>query len=744
MELNEDVEVITLNSEGTDDITTIDLEEEAEEDDDDDVFEMEAVLDVRWCHKKKCLLYLIKWFQDDNTTWENESACISSESVGMLEEFRRTHTEKIAAILEQQEKKKGERKARNQKKLWEYVEAPNPEDNPLAPRELTVNDEYYGLPVKQLQGESRRLFDPTHRQTETDLLLATMAAEGARASRSKTAKLLQSTTGSDGSGCPSRSETPTSREPLKLTIKLPLKAPGPGRGRKKKTDEGVPSQVSAVKVKKESAKPRKKPGSKKASSVEPTEAVESTEESSFPQKISPEKVEDPDIQMAEIPPEPATPAKGVRGRKKVTAVKVSEAPVDAEKQKKGRGGRKKKDVLVAPPIEDVQVEKEEEKMEVDDPVPSSSSSEQPQQKKLRDSGEQKALTPPPAEPDPPSNRNGRDDVLVGWGKKLSLSKADPNKAAGDAIRSAVRVESLREPSQETLEMAILSGDIKLAQRLASAIKFDPNRLIDWRDHNTKKPLLHLVINKLQSVNSGQYEWIARLLIKICPQKIFAVRDLDGNIPLHEAVYAQKTELVRFMVRAGSPVDYQNRKKLTPLAVAVRLRNINIVRILIEHGASYHHIVATDQRTTDVINGIDSAISNEFRKARLSIYGAIKEIKPVTPVFMFARHDSNSLKDSFKFDYDEYPQGTFLMFIMPITYHRIQKTWIVRKSAEKLTRAPLFNGLPMHHAHSVTMPLVFFACPNHGENIFEITLNNISWNQGISIAVQFVQYELTAH
>ncbi|CAB3407902.1 unnamed protein product [Caenorhabditis bovis] len=136
-----------------------DLEEE-EEDSDGSVYEVDDILDVDL--GSKGMVYLIKWGRNQGETWEPEDCFIGTESKQMLRNFKAKNKEKIESL-----KNKTKRRRKQPSVVSVDEDEKNEKDNDeedlsgdMAPRELTEEDSFYGKPVRDLRGESRRLFDP--------------------------------------------------------------------------------------------------------------------------------------------------------------------------------------------------------------------------------------------------------------------------------------------------------------------------------------------------------------------------------------------------------------------------------------------------------------------------------------------------------------------------------------------------------------------------------------------------------
>lgn len=64
-----------------------------------------------------------------------------------------------------------------------------------------------------------------------------------------------------------------------------------------------------------------------------------------------------------------------------------------------------------------------------------------------------------------------------------------------------------------------------------------------------------------------------------------VATVRGETPLHLAARANQTDIVRILLRNGASVDARAREEQTPLHVASRLGNGDIVMLLLQHGAN---------------------------------------------------------------------------------------------------------------------------------------------------------------
>ncbi|MCF6202038.1 MAG: ankyrin repeat domain-containing protein, partial [Hydrogenimonas sp.] len=60
---------------------------------------------------------------------------------------------------------------------------------------------------------------------------------------------------------------------------------------------------------------------------------------------------------------------------------------------------------------------------------------------------------------------------------------------------------------------------------------------------------------------------------------------NGWQPLHEALFSQNAKKVKSLVeKGGCDIDAQSKAGISPLHIAVKVRNLNLVNYLLDHGA----------------------------------------------------------------------------------------------------------------------------------------------------------------
>ncbi|ETN86534.1 chromo' (CHRromatin Organization MOdifier) domain protein, partial [Necator americanus] len=182
------------------------MEDEGNESEGDEV---ESIVDIKI--QNGIFKYRVRWVgcKPSEDTWEPEESFTGSESKALLEEYRETHKDRVEELLRNEKNKKGRRSKRGPR--WEYVsEIVTREDKTaLKPRELQSDDVFYGQTAAEVaaaSGELKKLFDPTHKNTVTELFLST-TDPAVKVTRSQTKALI-------GSREESRSNTPISSKLL--------------------------------------------------------------------------------------------------------------------------------------------------------------------------------------------------------------------------------------------------------------------------------------------------------------------------------------------------------------------------------------------------------------------------------------------------------------------------------------------------------------------------------------------------
>lgn len=137
--------------------------------------------------------------------------------------------------------------------------------------------------------------------------------------------------------------------------------------------------------------------------------------------------------------------------------------------------------------------------------------------------------------------------------------------------SGINLNKRNERNQTLLKVVVLRNNIQIAKVLLSA-GADPN----------KSYVLHTVCKFRDA------EFAEELLVAGAdPNK----PNILNNVPLHTAVLAQKTRIVKVLIKAGATLDgnISNGNECNPLNMAVKYGYTEIVKILIEAGASVSFI-----------------------------------------------------------------------------------------------------------------------------------------------------------
>lgn len=62
-----------------------------------------------------------------------------------------------------------------------------------------------------------------------------------------------------------------------------------------------------------------------------------------------------------------------------------------------------------------------------------------------------------------------------------------------------------------------------------------------------------------------------------------IQTVRGETPLHLATRANQTDIIRVLLRHGGDANAQAREQTTPLHIASRIGNTDIVALLLQHG-----------------------------------------------------------------------------------------------------------------------------------------------------------------
>jgi ankyrin repeat protein len=120
--------------------------------------------------------------------------------------------------------------------------------------------------------------------------------------------------------------------------------------------------------------------------------------------------------------------------------------------------------------------------------------------------------------------------------------------------------------------AVQKGDGGKAGQLLS----DHPTIIDSRDGKGDTALII-------AINRGDSDWTAFLLNKGADPNLASSK--SGDTPLMAAARIGFQDAAEWLVSLGAKVDGTNRQGETPLIIAVQLRQVPMIRFLLDHGAN---------------------------------------------------------------------------------------------------------------------------------------------------------------
>ncbi|VDO68640.1 unnamed protein product [Haemonchus placei] len=131
-----------------------------------------------------------------------------------------------------------------------------------------------------------------------------------------------------------------------------------------------------------------------------------------------------------------------------------------------------------------------------------------------------------------------------------------------------------------------------------------------------------------------------VLAKWAPE-LLRVQDAFLKIPLHIAVEGGEVCRVSTLLQLGSPVCWKDKNGLSPLEIAYSFGNGSVLKLLLNSGATFHELLASEQRLPPLRRGHlfkmlarhSGIISGIMRSARKRILRNIFEIASLSPVFI---------------------------------------------------------------------------------------------------------------
>ncbi|KJH41092.1 chromo' (CHRromatin Organization MOdifier) domain protein [Dictyocaulus viviparus] len=689
------------------------LEDEDEEMDDEEAEsegdEVESIEDIKI--QNGVFKYRVRWVgcKPSEDTWEPEESFTGSESKALLEEYREAHKEKVEELLKAEKAKKGRRTKRGPR--WEYVsEIVTREDKTgLKPRELQASDVFYGQPASELasaSSELKKLFDPSHKNSATELFLTTTdpsvkvtrsqtkALIGSReASRSNTptlsTKLLTANDTSRGSASPTSTSTKTLRKKSMTSSKRTSKRKAPKQKEEERAPENVIINTSCL------------------VENQVTENSSSLDKPPIVLKLTLKKAEKPGKKEKRSASEKALKEKCNKKEKKLS---LNAVPTPVSSQPREVSCVSEKDTKVE---------------EITPPQPVAES------KPTTKSTNEFAAGSSPAS----SEQSPRRDVPTSVRRRaLHLL---PGQISTDPLTSQTLSNMLRELeikfygnderhpyTQEQFNEAILSGTFMRVRKAMVNNLLTAPRLAMWTNPYGAN-LLHLLCRSTKCDGKHAGDDIATVLCNIAPT-LLSCRDNMGKIPLHDAVDKGQVCRVTRLLTYHSPVNVTDRNGNSPLSLAYSKNHAKMVRILLQAGANFYPLESSERRKSenlrkrrafDVLTKHSRMISGQMQRARRKVYRLLTEVKTVSPCFTAPFADG--------------PEFTF--------------NWQTRCwGGLRLAQAPLLNGRALEPTSMTDRGdhMIFFITPVNGANTIYIRINENEVPKRVILGAQVVLVKRT--
>lgn len=697
-------------------------EEMDEEIDESEGDEVESIEDIKL--QNGIFKYRVRWVgcKPSEDTWEPEESFTGSESKALLKEFRAAHKEKVEELLKTDKVRKSRRAKRGPR--WEYVsEIVTREDNSgFKPRELQADDVFYGQPAGELAAapsELKKLFDPTHKNTATELFLTT-TDPSVKVTRSQTKALI-------GSRDTSRSTTPI---PTKL-----LTAEDTSRG------SASPTPQPAGKGRQRRAKQTTQRASKRkaAASKEDVDAVETiviASSSVTETKVDPNSSDKPPIVLK------LTLKKADKPAKKEKRSSSERTP----KERKKREKKTSQATLLTPPSPktkelEPQPSKEakdgKDEMEVDQ---SPSQSETKTDTAAADVAD--AVKSSPARDD-----NNSKPAVQNKGRRRAVHLLPGPISINEPLTSQVLNNMLRELeikhygdeekhpySQEQFNEAVLSGNFMRVRKAMVNNLLTAPRLALWTNSYGAN-LLHLVCRNTRCDEKHAGDDIATVLCNIAPS-LLSQRDNFGKIPLHDAVDRGQVCRVTRLLAYHSPVNVTDRNGNTPLSLAYSKNHAKMVKVLLQGGASFHALESSERRKPenlrkrrayDVLTKHSRIVSSVVLRARRKVYRLLTEVRPASPCFIAPFCDGPDFTFNFFHTPTPFPDGgqyAYFLFLHVCSVKPEGGTWQARCwGGLRLGQAPTLNGHSLDPTSFTDRGdhMIFSITPMNGANTVQIRI-----------------------
>ncbi|XGW20336.1 hypothetical protein V3C99_003834 [Haemonchus contortus] len=714
-------------------------DEEGEESEGDEV---ESIEDIKM--QNGVFKYRVRWVgcKPSEDTWEPEESFTGSESKALLEEFREAHKDKVEQLLKADKARRAKRTKRGPR--WEYVSeiVTKEESSCLKPRELQADDVFYGKPAAALAdapSELKKLFDPTHKNSATELFLTT-TDPSVKVTRSQTKALIGSSREA------SRSNTPT------LTSKL-LTPDDTSRGSASPTPQAAPKG----RQRKPKAPPKKATKRKAAEKKDeaPVETVVITSSTvSEDQAATPSSGDKPPIVLK------LTLKKADKPAKKDKRSLSEKTP----KEKKKREKKTSLDTVLSPPSQEnnsVQSEKklsgQETDMEVDQPSSQSAAKTQPVPAETADKKPNNAAAAEKSE----SDSKPKEPVLLGRRRALHLLPGPVS--INEPLTAQVLNNMLRELeikyygdderhpyTQDQFNEAILSGNFMRVRRAMVNNVLTAPRLALWTNPYGAN-LLHLLCRATKCDGRHAGDDIATVLCNIAPSLLVG-RDNLGKIPLHDAVDKGQVCRVIRLITFHSPVNVVDRNGNSPLSLAYSKNHAKMVKVLLSAGAAFHSLENAERRKPEnlrkrrafeVLTKHSRIVSSQLQRARRKVYRLLTEVRTASPCFLAPFADGPNFSFNFSHMAGPFPdngQYAYVLFLHVCSVKSEGGIWQARCwGGLRLGQAPMHNGRPLEPTSVVERGdhMIFFITPVNGVNTLQIRISDTEMSKKLILAVQVV-------
>ncbi|WKX92844.1 hypothetical protein Q1695_010686 [Nippostrongylus brasiliensis] len=709
-----------------------DEEVDDEEGDESEGDEVESIEDIKI--QNGVFKYRVRWVgcKPSEDTWEPEESFTGSESKALLQQYREAHKDKVEELLKADKAKKGRRPKRGPR--WEYVSeiVTRDEGSSLKPRELQEDDVFYGQPAREIaaaNSELKKLFDPTHKNSATELFL-TKTDPAVKVTRSQTKALIASREAS-------RSNTPI---PTKIVT-------GEDSSR---ASASPPSSQCAKGPKKKVNVTAKKGTKRKASEVKEEGAMETVViTSSTVAQAASNSSANPPIVLKLTLKKSGMPVR----KKRSNSEKLSKQR--KKKEKNGSPG-----VPITPPSPKADEEKEGLKESVDSVEVDQYSAKCEESESVRPSSVEEiepsasnAQNFEPVEELSQAVKSGGRAVHLLPGP-ISLNEGLTSHVVNNMLRDLEIKhygEEERYPyTQEQFNDAILSGNfMRVRKAMVNNVLTSP-RLAMWCNPYGAN-LLHLLCRstKCDSMHAG--DDIATILCSIAPS-LLCGRDNLGKIPLHDAVDKGQVCRVTRLLMFHSPVNVTDRNGNSPLSLAYSKNHAKMVKVLLQAGASFHMLEGSERRKSenlrkrrayDVLTKHSRMLSSILQRTRRKVYRLLTEVRPTSPCLTAPFSDGPDFCFNFYHTPAAHLDGGLyanFLFLHVISMKADGYTWQARCwGGLRLSQAPTLNGRSLEPTSKTDRGdhMIFAISPANGQNSLQIRIGESEMSKRVILAVQVV-------